>query len=41
MNPDKYATFYHDPLGMQLIAGALFLQLVGVFIIKKIVNIEY
>ena len=41
MNPDKYATFYRDPLGMQLIAGALFLQLVGVVIIKKIVNIEY
>jgi tight adherence protein B len=41
MNPDKYAAFYRDPLGMQLIAGALFLQLVGVVIIKKIVNIEY
>jgi tight adherence protein B len=41
MNPDKYANFYRDPLGMQMIAGALFLQLIGVFIIKKIVNIEY
>jgi tight adherence protein B len=41
MNPDKYATFYRDPLGMQLIAGALFLQLAGILIIKKIVNIEY
>ena len=40
-NPEKYATFYRDPLGMQLIGGALFLQLVGVVIIKKIVNIEY
>jgi tight adherence protein B len=40
-NPEKYATFYRDPLGMQLIGGALFLQLIGVFIIKKIVNIEY
>ena len=30
LNPDKYATFYRDPLGMQMIAGALFLQLVGV-----------
>jgi len=26
---------------MQLIAGALFLQLIGVFIIKRIVDIEY
>lgn len=41
MNPEKYANFYKDPLGMQLIAGALFLQLVGVLIIKKIVAIEY
>ena len=41
MNPEKYATFYRDPLGMQMIAGALFLQLIGVLIIKKIVNIEY
>jgi tight adherence protein B len=41
MNPEKYATFYRDPLGMQLIAGALFLQVVGVLIIKKIVKIEY
>jgi tight adherence protein B len=41
LNPEKYANFYKDPLGMQLIAGALFLQLVGVLIIKKIVKIEY
>jgi tight adherence protein B len=41
MNPQKYAVFYRDPLGMQLIAGALFLQLIGVLIIKKIVKIEY
>ena len=41
MNPEKYSNFYRDPLGMQMIAGALFLQLLGVFIIKKIVNIEY
>jgi tight adherence protein B len=40
-NPEKYATFYRDPLGMQMIGGALLLQLIGVFIIKKIVNIEY
>jgi len=41
MNPDKYSNFYRDPFGIQMIAGALLLQLVGVFIIKKIVNIEY
>ena len=41
MNPEKYQTFYRDPLGVQMIAGALFLQLIGVLAIKKIVNIEY
>jgi tight adherence protein B len=41
MNPDKYATFYRDPLGMQLIAGALGLQFAGIVIIRKIVNIAY
>jgi tight adherence protein B len=41
MNPEKYAEFYTNPLGMQMIAGALLLQLVGVMIISKIVNIEY
>ena len=40
MNPDKYATFYRIRWGCSH-RGALFLQLVGVFIIKKIVNIEY
>ena len=41
MNPEKYAAFYRDPLGMQLIAGALFLQLAGIVVIRKIVDIEY
>jgi tight adherence protein B len=40
-NPDGYRTFYMDPLGMQLVGGALFLQLVGIVIIRKIVRIEY
>jgi tight adherence protein B len=40
-NPEKYASFYRDPLGMQMILFALGLQLVGVLIIKKIVTIEY
>ena len=40
-SPEKYAAFYRDPLGMQMIAFALGLQVVGVLIIRKIVNIEY
>jgi hypothetical protein len=33
--------FIMHPMGMQMVAGALLLQLIGVFIIKKIVTIEY
>jgi len=40
-SPEKYRQFYSDPLGMQMIVGALLLQVVGVFIIRKIVAIEY
>ena len=40
-NPDKYADFYSNPLGAQMIGGALLLQVVGVVIISKIVKIEY
>lgn len=41
MDPERYATFYHDPLGVKMIVGALSLQLFGVFLIRKIVQIEY
>jgi tight adherence protein B len=40
-NPAVYKKFYSDPLGAQLIGGALLLQLAGVLIIRKIVRIEY
>ena len=40
-NPDRYYKFAMDPLGAKMIGGALLLQLVGVFIIQKIVKIEY
>lgn len=40
-SPEKYRAFYSDPLGMQMIVGALLLQVLGVFIIRKIVVIEY
>lgn len=40
-NPERYKQFYMDPLGMQMIAGALLLQIVGVLAIRKIVAIEY
>jgi tight adherence protein B len=40
-SPDRYRDFVLHPLGMQLVVGALLLQVVGVFVIKKIVTIEY
>jgi tight adherence protein B len=40
-SPDRYRAFYQDPLGMQMVAVALLLQVVGVIIISRIVKIEY
>jgi tight adherence protein B len=40
-SPEKYKVFYTDPFGIQLIVGALLLQVLGVFIIRRIVIIEY
>ena len=34
-------TLYNDPLGQQMIVGAIVLQIVGTLIIRRIVNIEY
>jgi tight adherence protein B len=39
--PANYAKFYRDPLGVQMIAVALLLQVAGILIIRKIVDIEY
>jgi tight adherence protein B len=40
-SPDKYRQFYTDPFGIQLILAALVLQVIGVYIISRIVKIEY
>ena len=40
-SPDVYAKFYRDPFGMKMILFALVLQVVGVFVIHRIVQIEY
>lgn len=40
-SPDRYLDFVRHPLGMQMVIFALALQVVGVFVIKKIVTIEY
>ena len=39
--PENYARFYRDPLGLRMIAGAVLLQLAGIALIRKIVDIEY
>jgi tight adherence protein B len=40
-SPDVYRKFYSDPLGIKLILAALLLQIAGVFVIRRIVQIEY
>ena len=34
-------TMFGDPLGIQMIIGAVVLQVIGTLIIRKIVNVEY
>jgi tight adherence protein B len=40
-SPKMIGTLVTDPLGVKMIFGALFLQVLGTLIIRKIVNIEY
>lgn len=41
VNPSHMTTFFTDPMGRQMLMYALFLQICGVLLIRKIVNIEY
>ncbi len=41
LNPRQMMILTHDPLGVQMIALAVTLQIVGTLIIRKMVNIEY
>jgi tight adherence protein B len=40
-SPDHVKTLINDPMGIQMIFLALFLQIAGTLIIRKLVNIEY
>jgi tight adherence protein B len=40
-NAEHRRTMFSDPLGIQMIVGALVLQMIGTLIIRKIVNVEY
>jgi tight adherence protein B len=41
MTPNHIMTLVNDPMGVRMIFGALFLQIVGTLIIRRLVNIEY
>jgi tight adherence protein B len=41
VSPKHMQTLFNDPIGQQLLIVALVLQVVGTFIIRKIVRIEY
>lgn len=40
MNPTYVEVLFTDPLGKKMLAGAIFLQVVGALVIRKIVNIK-
>jgi Flp pilus assembly protein TadB len=41
INPDHWATLTSNRLGLQLIGLAIFLQVTGTLIIRKLIRIEY
>jgi tight adherence protein B len=40
LNPDYIMLLFRDPLGQYMIAAALTLQIIGFFVIRKIVHIK-
>lgn len=40
LNPDYVTPLFTDPMGRQMLAGAIILQLLGAIVIKKIINIK-
>ena len=41
INPETRQLMFYDPMGQQMMLGALVLQFIGTLIIRKIVNVEY
>ena len=41
INSETRELMFYDPMGQQMMIGALVLQFIGTFIIRKIVNVEY
>jgi len=40
LNPDYIRVLFEDPLGKKMLAAAIFMQVVGALVIRKIVNIQ-
>jgi tight adherence protein B len=40
LNPNYSMTLFTDPMGHQMLVGAVILQILGAIVIKKIVNIK-
>ncbi|MBL9090478.1 MAG: type II secretion system F family protein [Planctomycetaceae bacterium] len=40
LNPDYVMVLFKDPLGKKMLAGAVFMQILGAYMIRKIVNIK-
>ena len=41
MRPEYLAELISDPLGVRMVIGAIVLQILGVLIMRKLVDIEY
>lgn len=41
INPETRQLMFYDPMGQQMMIGAVVLQFIGTLIIRKIVNVEY
>jgi len=41
INPDHFNTLLDDTIGMQMLTGALILQVVGTLIVRRIIDIEF
>jgi len=41
ISPQHMALLFKDPLGLYMLAAAMCLQVVGVLIIRRIVDVEY
>ncbi|MBI2823555.1 MAG: type II secretion system F family protein [Planctomycetia bacterium] len=40
LNPEYMMTLFTDPMGKKMLAGAVFLQILGALVIRKIINIK-